>query len=440
MEKLTSARGRMLGNVTFGLLDYIVQPLLMLATAPFFIRHLGLPQFGIWMLVLAVIGSSGTLCTGFGDAALKYIATMRGRQDYAGVVRIVESSFILNFNFGLALGLVLYLTSPWAASHVFRLDQRLAPLFVGAIRIGAFVLIVRSVAFVFISTLRAFENYRFAVQITGFARAGVIVSALLCVFAGEGIVAIMACFLVGELAALVALVFAVRKVLPAGSTGTYQPIPCDLLSFGTYTWIQALSGALFSQADRLLVAALLGPAALAYYGICVQAAQPIHGLAAVGLNVLFPHFSARLEQESPLVVAATLWTAVRMNVLCVLLLASPLLLTSRVILSRWMGSEFAAHSASSLSLVALGFALLAFNIPGHYGLMAWGQVRFLTGLNLFCATASLLIAVALIPHFGIVGAAIGRLAYGPISWLVYVRLGSLFRAPSTQMPINAETL
>ena len=34
-------------------------------------------------------------------------------------------------------------------------------------------------------------------------------------------------------------------------------------------------------------------------------------------------------------------------------------------------------------------------------------------------TISLLVAFALIPHFGIAGAAIGRLAYGPISWLIY---------------------
>ena len=60
----------------------------MLATARYFIRHLGMAQFGLWMLVLAVIGSSGTLCTGFGDAALKYISVMRGKNDFAGVVRI----------------------------------------------------------------------------------------------------------------------------------------------------------------------------------------------------------------------------------------------------------------------------------------------------------------------------------------------------------------
>jgi O-antigen/teichoic acid export membrane protein len=427
--RLTPARRLMLRNVSYGLLDYMVQPLLMLATARYFIRHLGMAQFGLWMLVLAVIGSSGTLCTGFGDAALKYIAVMRGRNDYAGVVRIIESSFTLNFSFGVAVGIILYAFAPWASRHVFRLDRELAPLFIGAIRIGAFILIVRSIAFVFISTLRAFENYRRSVQITSLSRVAVIVIGVAAVLAGRGVVAIMAGSLACEAMALSALVLAVRKVLPIRTPGHSGQIPRNLVSFGAYSWLQALSGTIFSQADRLLVAALLGPAALAYYGICVQAAQPIHGLAAAGLNVLFPHFSVRLEQESPMVVGATLWSAVKMNVLCVLVLALPLLVASRAILNRWMGTDFSLHAAGSMSLVALSFAFLAFNIPGHYALMAFGQVRYLTVLNLAGATISLLVAFALIPHFGIAGASIGRLAYGPIAWLVYPRLRGLFRTP-----------
>ena len=50
-----------------------------------------------------------------------------------------------------------------------------------------------------------------------------------------------------------------------------------------------------------------------------------------------------------MVVAGTLWSAVKMNVLCVLVLALPLLVASRGILSRWMGPDFSLHSARSMS-------------------------------------------------------------------------------------------
>jgi O-antigen/teichoic acid export membrane protein len=424
---VTAARGLMLRNVCFGLLDYLVQPLLMLATARYFIRHLGMSQFGVWMLVLAIIGSSGSLCTGFGDAALKYISAMRGRGDHEGVVQVMESSLTLNLNFGLAVAIVLYTLSPWASGHIFRLDRDLASTLVGAVRVGAFVLLVRSVAFVFISALRAFENYQIATQITSLTRIAIITTAVVLVMQGRGVVAIMVGSLLCELAAIASLVIAVRDVLPAPATINRQPMSRNLMTFGAYSWTQALSGTIFSQADRLLVAALLGPAALAYYGICIQVAQPIHGLASAGSNALFPHLSARLEHDDSALVGATLWKAVRVNFFCVLALSLPLLVLSRAILSRWMGTDFSLHAATSLSLVALSFAFLAFNIPGHYALMALGRVRFLTGLNFFGAAVSLLIAFALIPHLGIAGAAIGRLSYGPITWLIYPKLSGLLR-------------
>jgi O-antigen/teichoic acid export membrane protein len=59
--------------------------------------------------------------------------------------------------------------------------------------------------------------------------------------------------------------------------------------------------------------------------------------------------------------------------------------------------------------------------------MAFGQVRYLTGLNLFGAAISLVVAFALIPHFGIMGAALGRLSYGPITWLLYPKVSGLLR-------------
>ena len=58
---------------------------------------------------------------------------------------------------------------------------------------GLFVLLLRSVAFVFVGALRAFENYRTAVQITSLSRIAIILGALIImVLAGNTVIAIMA--------------------------------------------------------------------------------------------------------------------------------------------------------------------------------------------------------------------------------------------------------
>lgn len=414
-------------NIAFSVLDYIIQPLLMLLTAHYFAKTLGISLFGIWILVLAIIGSSGSICTGFGDAALKYVSTMRGRLDQEGVARVIGASAIMNGTLGLALAITLYALAPWAAKRVFHLESDLRSAFVSAARIGTFVLLVRSLSFVFVGALKAFERYQESTQVTVAARVAGAITALLLVWRGFSVAAIMMGTLVCEIAALVMLARAAsvlwrNKILISTMSGWRA-----IASFGFFNWIQAVSGTIFSQADRLLVAALLGPTALSYYGVCVQCAQPIHGLTAAGCNVLFPHLSTHLESSGPSYLRAKLCRAFRINLLSVFAMTLPLVLLAAPILTLWMGRPFSQNAAGTLTLVALSFALLAVNIPGHYALMALGEVRFLTLVNVTGCTLSLVLAWLLIPRLGITGAALGRLAYGPVTWLVYAKVQRLTR-------------
>jgi O-antigen/teichoic acid export membrane protein len=62
------------------------------------------------------------------------------------------------------------------------------------------------------------------------------------------------------------------------------------------------------------------------------------------------------------------------------------------------------------------------NVTAHYVLLAVGQVRVVTYLNLFAGLAMLLLMAILIPKYGLQGAAWARFIYGPITCLAYFRL------------------
>jgi O-antigen/teichoic acid export membrane protein len=87
-----------------------------------------------------------------------------------------------------------------------------------------------------------------------------------------------------------------------------------------------------------------------------------------------------------------------------------------------MGASFAQQAWPVLSIVAIGFGFLALNVTGHYALLALRHVRLVSMLNLAGGAAMLLAMVLLAPRFGLAGAAIGRLLYGPITLLMYWRL------------------
>ena len=432
-----SARARAsLRNALYGAGEYVALPLTMLLAAPFLLHRLGLSQYGLWMLATAAVTSTNLISTGFGDGALKYASMYRGKNDRKRLEDILGVNLAINLILGGMLALLMWVGSPFAVRSLFKIDLSLQAAAVTAFRIGSAILIVRCVESVLIAALRAHERYGPSVQINVLSRTAIVITACILVSQGHGIVGIMAGTLCIVAAATVLQIMAARAVIgqislvPSISKSAFS----EVFGFGCFSWLQAVAGCVFNQADRLLIGVLLGTSSVAYYSLCVQAAQPIHGLIAAGLHFLFPHLSTRLSRAPTSDLRALVLSIFRLNVVVAVVLCVPLTLFSKVVLRLWMGAAFAQQTWLVLSIVAAGFGLLALNVTGHYALLALGQVRLVALLNLGGGAAMLVAMVLLAPRFGLAGAAIGRLLYGPITLLMYCRLRSILSQTSQSLP------
>src|ERR1035437_3422992 len=95
-------------NGLYSVAEYLSQPLGMLLAAPYLLRHLGASQFSIWVLASAAVNSGNVLSSGFGDAAVKYVATYRGRNDSSGIARIVRGMMAINLTLGGLVAVALW--------------------------------------------------------------------------------------------------------------------------------------------------------------------------------------------------------------------------------------------------------------------------------------------------------------------------------------------
>jgi O-antigen/teichoic acid export membrane protein len=426
--KSTRSR-RTVANGAYSVAEYISQPLGLLLSAPYLLRHMGAAQFGIWVLASSAVNGGNALSTGFGDAAVKYVAMYRGQGDVSGVSRIVRGMISINLVLSAIIASALWGLAPLVATHIAHLDTTMRDVCRQSIRIGSLLLVVRSIDSVFASTLRAFEQYGPPVRISICSRVAALVGAVLLVARGRGVVEIMVATLCISAFAVAAQGWAVRAAI--GKAGILPSLHLETLrmiaGFGCFSWLQALSAVIFGQADRLVIGLLLGAPAVAAYALCDQAAQCIHGTVAAGFHVLFPHLSARIESESIAEVRHTLWTAFKSNATLVVLLCAPVILLSRPILALWMGHDFAQQAWLLLSILGAGSALLAMNVTAYYGLLAVGRVRLVMLVNLAAGAAMLLLMILLTPHFGIVGTACGWLIAGPVTCLLYIPLWRAFR-------------
>jgi O-antigen/teichoic acid export membrane protein len=414
-------------NSLFGVLDYLVQGLAMLAAASFLVRHLGLSQYGLWMLATAVVGSMESLSSGFGDATVKFVSKYRGRDDQAGIERIIRATLAINGSLGLLLAAVVVLGANFAVSSIFTVEPQQHVLSVRMLQVAGVMLLIRSIENVFSNTLRAYEQYGRTVRISIATRCLNVTAAVMLAYFGHNALAIMQTSLAIAIISLGLQYTAARRVC-----GPFTFLPkidseslSEIFGYGIFSWMQALAGVIFYHADRLVVGAMLGTSALGVYAVCVQATQPIHGITSAALNFIFPHLSARHEAGEPQALARVLWISSWVNIGIVVLLSAPLILFGREILSIWMGQSFAEQGTVVLTWLAVANASLGASVASHYILLALGQARFVASVNVLGGAFSLACIILLIPRYGLPGAAVGRLLYAFATALNFWKLGEL---------------
>ena len=347
-SKLRSAH---VSNATYGIAEYISLPILMLCSAPFLLHHLGVEQYAIWLLASAAVTGGMLLSAGFGDAAVKYISACRGRNQEAGVERIIRTLFAINLTLGTAVATLLWLFTPLLVAHLPHVTADLRVSYQRALSIGCVLLLVKVVESVFLCTQRAHERFDIAARFTIITRIVSIGAAVVIAAMGRGTVTIMLVTLFVSVVSLGAQMFALwrrlalRSLMPSWDRATIK----ELFSFGCFSWLQGIVGLLTGQADRFLVGYLLGTHALTYYSISVQVAAPIHGIASAGLQILFPYIAARLGLLSITAMRRKFATAFAANVAMVAVLAAPVIFGGHLILRLWLGEDFATHACRQRS-------------------------------------------------------------------------------------------
>ncbi|MGH9734826.1 MAG: oligosaccharide flippase family protein [Candidatus Acidiferrales bacterium] len=411
-------------NATYGLIEYATQPVLIVLSAPFLVSRLGFDQYGIWMLVNAFTGTVGIFHVGLGDATIKYISAYRGRNDLGGVRRILSGTLALSALFGCLAAVALYFAAPLLVEYVFKIAPAHYAEATQAIEVGSLILFLQAIYQVFASALKAYEAFGPPSKIAVFVKSGTIVGAVVLVAFGFGIVAILLLTAAFTLAGVVAQALETARILGVGSFWPAMDRRSwkEVLGFGCYSWVQNAAGVAFNQSDRLLIAAMLGTTPLAYYTLCVQIAQQVHGLATGAFGFLFPHISARQQSGNKRAVRRVFRLAVLVNLAFAVVLALPLVIFGRGILALWMGSAFAGRTHVVLAVLAVAFCALSINVAPHFTLLGLGKVRFVSLMNVLGGALSLGAAALLIPPFGLLGAAAGRLFYGPAISMNFVKV------------------
>lgn len=411
-------------NAAYGLADYVSYPLVMLVAAPVVLRKLGASEYGLWIIATAVISTGGIVASGFSDACLRRIASLRSSGDMPAMARTLRSMLGIHIVLGSLLALGVWIASPYAAPRIAVSSSVSAQESLLALRIGGVLILARAIESVAISTQRAFERYREPVQVSVLVRLLTLGSAIVLALSGRRAVSLMVATGVFLILGAWAQFRQLKKVF--GDLPLWPLFRTDetnhLLGSGVFLWLQAIGGVLFGYLDRILLGIYLGAFAVTPYVLCIQFSQPIFGITASSLHFLFPHLSARAGSFSRGQLQRAVLKAFALNLLMVAGITSVLLLFGGRFIHLWAGAAVAKRIAGVLQPVVLGAAFTALSVTGVYALQALGLFRTVSILLLSCRMSMSLLMFFLLRREGLSGLLIVRVLYGASTLLVYLPL------------------
>jgi O-antigen/teichoic acid export membrane protein len=404
-----ASRRQLLRNVVSSYAAYIIGLLTTLVLTRVLLRHLGVGTYGLWVVLLAIVGYLGILDVGVSTAAVQRVARLMATGDRDGVADLIRTAWIFFAVSGLVAVLVTVGLAPFISSflRLGGISSTAAGTTLIILGVMTAVMFVTSVPkSVLFGSGRGDRLAQFGLLTFILTQLGQIVVVIL----GGGLIALAIVFVAGGILALVICAAFVGRITGASiRTGHFdRALLGDLLRFGALQAMISLGGLISYGLDALVIGVILPVAEVAPYNIALSTATLTRSLSTQGTNLLIPtyaHLETVGDRERQ---AWYFFQSVMVGLVISVPITVALAAYSDPIIQLWLGS---VPPKTYEIVIALGI-VMALQLPGNQCfifLTGVGRNRLLARLAIIGALANLAGSIAATFWLGPVGPAIGSM-------------------------------
>ncbi len=406
LKRLSASR-----NAMFGLLGWLIPLGFTFALTPFIVHGLGPASYGLYVLVMGVIGYLTSLNFNVGRALTRYVSTFQAKTETDQIGEVLSSTLWLYLLIGIITAGCMLLLSNWLIKKVLNIAPALQPEAKLAISWAAVVLVFTFLSQVFGAipqALQRFDLYAVVIALSGVAILmgnAVMVWLRLSVSAMVAWVALVACL------ASLAFILISRRLLPGVHLTRHfrRPLLFELLRFSVAVTAYQVFGNLLVLFERGWLTRRLGAETVSYYVVPMTIATYIHSFIASITLVIFPIVSEANALGDKARLERTYTRACKYVSILVVFAVVTLVISGQRLLSEWMGANFASKTAGVLKVHANAMGLVAMGIVPWQLADGLGFPKWNAFLALFWLITAAFITVWLTPFFGILAPAWGRL-------------------------------
>ncbi len=391
------------------------------------IRNLGMDAYGVFVLALSFSVSAGYLSIsdlGLQAGVSRFIADADGRGDRHRMSEIVSSAFAILLVTGVAAALVL-LALAVAAAHLFHVPTESLRTALGLL----FVLFAAEAVFslpalAFTGLLQGLQRYG-RIKTIDMSRQLLYAGAVVVVLStGHGVVGFGVVTVASSLFTALGYAVMARFSCPDLRISPHLINRVGLkplAGFSVWAFVAAVSGVIWAQMDKVILAAAAPVSVLTGYDIANRLQSAASYPLSFTTQAVVPAAANLSAMKSTVRLRALLIRGTRYTLALSFPATIAAMILARPLIVAWVGKQYADMSGpTQLFLVyqlVISSATIAHTIP-----IGLGRMRTIALYSTSAMVINLVISVALVRPLGISGVIIGTLVGYGITAPLYIRL------------------
>ena len=374
---------------------------IMLLTVPLYLQLIGTERYGVLAVIWVIFGYFGFFDLGLGQAINQKIAKLRGDFEIERN-SLFWTSFLLALLLGIIGGIILFVFADQLLATIGDLTEAMQEEAGAAIVWLIPALPILITTSIIKGTLQGIERF-VALNVIGVGGNLLIQLLPLCAawMGYVGLEYLVPAALTGRLLAGIFLFYQCKKHLPLSRNFTFERsevIP--LLNYGGWFSIISMIAPFLVVVDRLVIAAVLGGKAVAFYTVPYNISSNAMKISGSLAGALFPRFSANPDDARDLADRAT---HVLVDVMTPAIVVGVLLFDG--FLNVWLGQSFATEAKGVGELILIGVWINCLVIPHNSRLYAEANLKKIVAVYVVEIPLYFLMLWVGISYAGIQGAA-----------------------------------
>lgn len=411
------SRIRVVMNSLSGVGLFLTDAIVSLIMTPIIVLSLGNRDYGLWELMLGIVGYLGILDIGMGPAVMRDVAHAEARSDTSQLNRVFNTGVAALGFAGLVGGLLVAALSVWG-DRIVGVRSADVPYISLLFLLFALHLVVGFLMTAVTAFMMGLQQHRLinSVRIVMSILQALLVYKVLR--SGVEPALIYMSMVVLGINSLQALGFAAWVLRRSPARLNSKDIRIDtaryLLTFGMKSTLLMASGALLKRAALFVIAHVVSVAAVVYFVIPNRLAEYAQSLGlAVGFP-LTPYFAA-LDGQGGVDATREAWFPVT-RALQLVTLGVPVGVAwmGEPFLNRWMGAEYAQNGHVVLYMLCGALLVQGAACNANRVLMSMGRHGRIALLSAILSPVAVGLSVVLGKQWGIIGVAAAIVIYGSL--------------------------